>query len=58
MKVHVGVEVWLPTYVTLALDGDGRSVPYSSQITTEKLQYFISEAGLLKTLLITDSEYT
>jgi len=42
----------------LVLDGGKKSVQYSSQFTAEALQYIISVPDLLKTLLITDSEYT
>jgi hypothetical protein len=58
MKAYEGVEAWLPTFLTLVLDGVEKSVPYSSQFTAEALQHVISVPDLLKTLLITDSEYT
>lgn len=57
MKAYDGVEAWLPTFLTLVLDGGEKWVPYSSQFTAETLQYTISVPDLLKTLLITDSEY-
>jgi len=57
MKTYEGVEAWLPTFLTLVLDGIEKPVPYSRQFTAEAPQYIISVRGLLKTLLITDSGY-
>jgi len=51
MKAYEGVQAWLPTFLTLVLDGSEKSVPYSRQFTAEVPQYAISVPVLLKTLL-------
>jgi hypothetical protein len=57
MKAYEGMQAWLPTFLTLVLGGGEKSFPYSRQFTAEVPQYVTSVPGLLKTLLITYSEY-